>query len=216
MKRKNSLKQPSTTDQLIEEMKKQREQTEEILKMWKSRQIINYNNCGNKKMTINVFLNEKCKGAMNLTEFVENLKISLQDLEYTQEHGYVKGISNIFTRHLTDLKPTERPIHCCDKKRLQFYVKTEDKWEKDEKNTKIDKSIQDITVKQIKKLRDWEDNHPGYLKDDKLLMEWHSMIQTIMGGSKDEERERKKEQIKKNIGETIELKNAMIHDDKIL
>ena len=201
------------TKQLVVEMMKQRAQTQELINLCKERRVI-YQNCGNKKMTINVFLNEKCKDAMNLTDFVENLKISLQDLEYTKEEGYVKGISNIFTKHLTDLKPTERPIHCCDKKRLQFYIKDEDKWEKDEENTKIDKTIQDVTVKQIKKLREWEDKHPGYLKDEKLLMEWHTMLREIMGGGEDEEIIKNKEQIKKKIGETIELKNAMLHDSK--
>ena len=201
------------TKQLVVEMMKQRAQTQELINLCKERKVI-YQNCGNKKMTINVFLNEKCKDAMNLTDFVENLKISLQDLEYTQEHGYVKGISNIFTKHLTDLKPTERPIHCCDKKRLQFYIKDEDKWEKDEENTKIDKTIQDVTVKQIKKLKVWEEAHPGYLKDQVLLMEWHTMLREIMGGGGDAELNKNKEQIKKKIGETIELKNAMLNDSK--
>ena len=74
---------------------------EKVIELSKDRQVINYQNCGNKKMTINVFLNEKCKDAMNLTDFVQNLEVSLQDLEYTTEHGYVKGISNIITKHLT-------------------------------------------------------------------------------------------------------------------
>ena len=124
------------TKELVIEMMKQREQTQELINLCKERQVINYQNCGNKKMTINVFLNEKCKDAMNLTDFVQNLEVSIQDLEYTTEHGYVKGISNIITKHLTGLKPTERPIHCCDKKRLQFYVKDENTWKKDEKNIK--------------------------------------------------------------------------------
>ena len=94
-------------------------------------------NNNNNKISINVFLNNHCKDAMNLTDFVENIKVSLEDLEYTNQHGYVKGISNIFTRHLTDMKVTERPIHCSDKKRLQFYVKDSDKWGKDKSNVKI-------------------------------------------------------------------------------
>ena len=197
------------TKELVIEMIKQREQTQELINMCKDRQVINYQNCGNKKMTINVFLNEKCKDAMNLTDFVQNLEVSIQDLEYTTEHGYVKGISNIITKHLTGLKPTERPIHCCDKKRLQFYVKDKNKWKKDEKNIKIDQSIQEVTMKQIKKLKDWEKRHPGYLNDDTLLLEWHSMLQKIMGGAQDEERYKNKEQIKKQISENIELKDAM-------
>jgi hypothetical protein len=200
------------TKELVMEMIKQREQTQELINLCKDRQIINYQNCGNKKMTINVFLNEKCKDAMNLTDFVENLEVSLKDLEYTNEHGYVKGISNIITKHLTGMKPTERPIHCCDKKRLQFYVKDEDRWEKDDKNVKIDKSIQEVTFKQIKKLKEWEEKHPGYLDNDALLIEWHSMLHRIMGGAQDEEKQKNKEQIKKQISENIELKDAMKDD----
>ena len=101
-------------------------------------------NNNNNNVSINIFLNKKCTDAMNLTDFVNNIKISLEDLKYTNEHGYVKGISNIFQKNLTDLKATERPIHCSDKKRLQFYVKDEDKWEKDISHTKINKGIETV------------------------------------------------------------------------
>ena len=164
-------------------------------------------------MTINVFLNQECKNAMNLKDSVQNVKISLEDLNYTKEHGYIKGISNIFAKHLNDLDPKERPIHCSDSKRLQFYVKEEDKWNKDKANAKIDKTIEDITVKQIRRIKEWEVQHPNYLTDDKLLQEWHRMIQQITGSGNEGEREKNKEQIKKSIGNTIEIKDAMIIED---
>ena len=84
---------------------------EKLVELSKEKKVINYQNCNNKKMTINVFLNERCKDAMNLTEFMENVKVSLADLMYTKDHGYVKGISNIFVRHLSNLDPMERPDH---------------------------------------------------------------------------------------------------------
>jgi hypothetical protein len=186
---------------------------EKVIELSKDRQIINYQNCGNKKMTINVFLNQKCKNAMNLADFVDNVKVSLQDLEYTKEHGYIKGISNIFVKNLQDLDPKERPIHCSDKKRMQFYVKEEDKWEKDMANAKINKTIDDITTKQIKRIKGWEKKHPDFLSNDSLLHEWHRMIQQITGSPDDEERQRNKEQIKKSLGNTIELKDAMVIDN---
>ena len=179
---------------------------EKVIELSKDRQVINYQNCGNKKMTINVFLNQECKNAMNLTDFVENVKVSLEDLNYTKEHGYIKGISNIFVKHLKDLDPKERPIHCSDKKRLQFYVKEENKWEKDKANAKIDKTIEDITVKQIKRIKEWEKKHPDYLQNENLLQEWHRMIQQITGSGE----EVQKEQIKKSLGTTIEIKDAMV------
>jgi len=186
---------------------------EKVIELSKDRQVINYQDCGNKKMTINVFLNQECKNAMNLTDFVENVKVSLEDLKYTKEHGYIKGISNIFAKNLQDLDPKERPIHCSDKKRLQFYVKEEDKWEKDMANAKINKTIEDITIKQIKRIKEWERKHPDYLKDERLLQEWHRMIQQITGSGNDDELERSKEQIKKSLGNTIEIKDAMVIDN---
>jgi len=198
---------------VVKLLKQQQEMQEQIIDLCKNRKIINYNNCNNKKMTINVFLNEQCKDAMNFTEFIENVKVSLEDLEYTNEHGYVKGISNIFEKHLIEMKPTERPIHCSDKKRLQFYVKDENIWKKDAAHEKIDESIKDITMKQIKQLREWENQNPNYLKSEKLLMEWHNMVRIIMGGSEDNTIAKNKEQIKKSLGNTIELKQAMEKDE---
>jgi hypothetical protein len=161
----------------------------------------------NNTMSINIYLNEKCKNAMNLTDFVDQLKISLEDLMYTKNHGYVKGISNIFVKQLQDMKPTERPIHCSDRKRLQFYVKDEDKWEKND-NSKIDKSIEDITILQIKQIKKWEIEHPNYLKDDVLLTQWHTMIQNAMGGSDDDARNKNKDSIKKELG-VLEVKKEL-------
>ena len=98
-------------------------------------------NNNNNKISINVFLNEHCKEAISLKDFINSIKISLDDLKYTNEHGYVKGISNIFTKHLTDLEATQRPIHCSDKKRL-FYIKDSDNG-KDQQNKKLD-NIQNL------------------------------------------------------------------------
>ena len=163
----------------------------------------------NNKISINVFLNEKCKGAMNLHDFVDKVKVTLEDLNYTRNNGYVAGISNIFVKHLEDMEPTERPIHCSDKKRLQFYVKDENTWTKDSQHEKINKSIQDVTMKQIKQLKAWEQQHPDYLTDDALLCQWHQMIQKIMGGANEEEREKNAENIKKGISSSVDMKNAM-------
>lgn len=168
------------------------------------------NNCNNKKMTINVFLNEKCKDAMNLTDFVENVKISLEDLYYTKEHGYAKGISNIFVKHLKDMDPTERPIHCSDKKRLQFYVKEENKWGKDTDNTKIDQSINNVTRKQIKQLVKWQKDHPNYENNDKLLEEYFKLTRQVMGGGDIIEVNQNEVDIKRSLGVEVEIKDAMV------
>ena len=185
---------------------------EKLVELSKEKKVINYQNCNNKKMTINVFLNDHCKDAMNLTDFVQNVKVSLEDLTYTNENGYIDGISSIFVKHLQDMPPTERPIHCSDKKRMQFYVKDEDKWEKDTKHSKIDKSIQDITIKQIKQIKQWEQKNPGYLQNEKLLSEWHSMVKQMMGGGEVTECTRNFEQIKKTLSSTTEIKGVLFKD----
>ena len=172
-------------------------------------------NTYNNAMSINIYLNEKCKDAMNLTDFVENVKVSLEDLLYTKNHGFVKGISNIFVKQLQDMEPTQRPIHCSDKKRLQFYVKDADKWEKDKSHEKIDKTIDEITFKQIKQVKLWEKQHPNYLEDDKLLIEWQTMIRNMTGGSDIEgTRDKKRSSIKRELGTTVEVKNELV-DKKI-
>lgn len=168
-------------------------------------------NTYNNKMSINIYLNEKCKDAMNLTDFVENVKVSLEDLLYTKNHGFMKGISNIFVKQLQDMEPTQRPIHCSDKKRLQFYVKDSDKWEKDNSHEKIDKTIDDISFKQIKLLKQWEKEHPTYLEDDELLKEWQLMIKNMTGGSKSETISTKEKSfIKRELGTTVDVQNELI------
>ena len=134
------------------------------------------NNTQNNNISINVYLNEHCKNAMNLTDFVKQLQISVDDLLYQGEHGYVKGIENIFTKQLQDLPPTERPIHCSDKKRMQFYVKDDNKWQKDPDHEKIDKTLTDLTVKGIKALKDWEAEHPNYMNNEKEMKIWQNLV----------------------------------------
>ena len=172
-------------------------------------------NTYNNRMSINIYLNEKCKDAMNLTDFVDNVKVSLEDVLYTKNHGFVKGISNLFVKQLQDMEPTQRPIHCSDKKRLQFYVKDADKWEKDSSHEKIDKTIDDITYKQIKQVKLWEKTHPNYLEDDKLLMEWQTMIRNMTGGTDNRNGlEKEKSSIKRELGMSVEVKNELV-DKKI-
>ena len=192
----------------------QKELINRIVEMSKENKTTNYyTDCNNKKMTLNVFLNEKCKDAMNFTDFIENLQISTEDLSYTKEHGYVKGVSNIFLKHLKVLDPAYRPIHCSDKKRLQFYVKDEDMWKKDTNNVKIDKSIDDISKKQMKQILEWQKQHPNYQDDDKLLNEYFMITRHIIGGGDINSLAQNGNEIKKNIGNEVEIKGAMLIDN---
>jgi len=168
----------------------------------------NYNNCGNQNISIKVFLNENCKDALNLKDFVNNIKITLEDLEYTKDNGYINGVTNIIKKQLKDLKPTERPIHCSDNKRLKFYVKENNKWEKDKDNKKLDETIRDVKLKQCKTITEWEKLNPTYKEDPQLMNEWQDIM---LGISEGDTGNPKKEKIilKKKIGSCIDLKDAM-------
>ena len=208
---KPSMEGDQMSDTLMSLTKTLAQQGELIEKLVNSQNemIPRLGNNNNNKISINVFLNEHCKEAMNLEDFIDNIKISLEDLEYTNEHGYVKGISNIFTKNLTDMEATQRPIHCSDKKRLQFYIKEKDSWEKDKQNVKINNSIQEITKKQILELKQWEDSHPNYLNNNAQYMEWQKMVQNLMGGGTSKAQVKNTESIKKTISQTVDIKEAI-------
>ena len=142
---------------------------------------------------------------MNLTDFIQNMNVSLEDLEFSKDNGFVKGVTNIFTKQLQDLDPTQRPIHCSDKKRLQFYVKNTDAWEKDDDNKNINKAIGDVQKKQIKMLYEWELNHPGWEKNETLFNERLKIANHVYGSIKNEDRLRDNKAIKKKISENIDL-----------
>jgi hypothetical protein len=170
-----------------------------------------YNNCTN-KMTINVFLNEQCKDALNLTDFVENIKVTLEDLEYSKDNGFVNGVTNIIKKQLQDMKPTERPIHCSDKKRLQFYVKDNDKWEKDEDNKKLDETIRDVKLKLPISLTEWEKANPTYKNDPKLMDEWMNIMTGISEGDTGNIL-KEKLALKRKLANYMELKEAMAESE---
>lgn len=151
------------------------------------------------KMTINVFLNEHCKEAMNFGMFVDNIKYTLEDLYYTRDNGYERGISNVFVKNLTEIPACERPIYCSDKKRLQFYVKEHDVWSKDADNAKINRGIDDITRKQICAIKTWEDHHPGWSDNANLTDEYLHIVKTITSND-----DQSKEHIYKQIGHESE------------
>jgi hypothetical protein len=123
-----------------------------------------HTNSHNKAFNLNFFLNETCKNAMNITDFVDSIKLQLSDLERVGEFGFVDGISNIIVQNLKALDVTERPIHCTDKKREVIYVKDENKWEKDEEKTKIKKAIKRVANKNIRLLPAFKEKYPDCIK----------------------------------------------------
>ena len=188
-------------DILMQQLQQQNE-TIELLKKsidTNTKMMPKIGNNNNNTISINFFLNETCKNAMNLTDFIDQLQVSLEDLSYSKDNGFVKGVTNIFAKQLQDLKPTERPIHCSDKKRLQFYVKDDDKWFKDAGNEKIDKTIHNIKMKQTCKLSEWEQLHPNYQNDPKLLQEWQQMLGSMTDDPINPQTDKVRKELKKNI-----------------
>ena len=170
----------------------------------------------NNRMTINVFLNQECKNAMNLTDFMDSLHLSLEDLQYTKENGYIKGITNIFVKNLQDMNPMERPIHCSDKKTLQFYVKDKNEWQEDNENKKIDRSIETITQKQIQHIKAWEKEHPHWNTSEQGTALYMSMIKEVMGGMTQNEKMKNRENIKKELGSSIDINNLIDENNNMI
>ena len=165
------------------------------------------NNCNNtNNISINMYLNENCKNALNLEDFVKQITVSLQDLDYSKENGYVKGITNILVNQLKYLAPTERPIHCSDKKRMKFYVKDDNKWAKDENNVKITDSIKSVGMEQVKTLSEWEKLNPTFQEDSKLLTEWQTTLSKLTPGQSSKETQKNYIKIKKELCKAVDIK----------
>lgn len=121
---------------------------------------ITNNNTNN--FNINVFLNERCKNAINLSEFIERIEVSHDDLENNAQLGFVKGITKIFMDNLKKLTIHERPIHCTDVKRDTLYIKDQNNWERDRSSEMLSDAIQEVSRKSLKSLIEWKQNNPEY------------------------------------------------------
>jgi hypothetical protein len=157
----------------------------------------------NKTFNLNLFLNETCKDAMNIMDFVESIKLQLSDLERVGEIGYVEGISNIIIKNLKELDISQRPVHCTDKKREIIYIKDEDKWEKDEEQKKMHKVIKKVAAKNARMILKYKELHPDCnTYNSKYSDQYNKIIIEAMGGSGDNDLE-KEEKIIKNISKQI-------------
>jgi len=141
------------------------EQNKQMLEMSKDRNITNnitQNNTNNNKFNLNVFLNETCKDALNLSEFLESLILTLTDFENFGPLGYCGGISNILVKGLNKLDINKRPIHCSDLKREVIHIKNNDTWHKDEDKQQMIKAIKAIEHKNVKQMSLWAKANPEY------------------------------------------------------
>jgi hypothetical protein len=192
------------------------EQNKSIIELSKNSSITNNNNISNtsnshnKTFNLQIFLNDTCKNAMNLTDFVSSLQIDLADLESVGELGFVNGLSKLIISGLNDLEECERPVHCSDLKRESMYVKDDNKWEKeDSENTKMKKALKQIAHKNIKMLPVWKAKNPDCKRSDSHLSDKYShMVIEAMGGSGDNDDEKANKIIRKIAKEvTIKKQN---------
>ena len=162
-----------------------------------------HTNSHNKAFNLNFFLNETCKDAMNITDFVESIKLQLSDLERVGELGYVEGISNIIVKNLKDLDVTQRPVHCTDKKRETMYIKDENTWEKDEERKKMHKMVRKVADKNARMVPKFKEAHPDCAKStSRYSDQYNKIIMEAMGGRGDNDFE-KEEKIIKRVSKEV-------------
>ena len=136
----------------------------------------NNNNNTNNQFNIQMFLNDHCKNAMNISDFIKSLPITAQHYENTKDKGLADTLTNIMVDGLNNLDIVERPIHCTDKKRKVMYVKDDDKWEKDDNNNLILKNLKDLSFLHTQNLELWQEKNPNYQTVEKLQIEFTNII----------------------------------------
>jgi len=202
---------------LIQELMKQNnefktmliEQNTKIMELAKEGKYITNNNntTNNNNFNLNFFLNEQCKDALNIMDFINQLQLNTTDLDMVGRLGYSEGISKLFIRGLKELDVFKRPIHCSDLKREVLYVKDKDSWEKDnEEKNKMKTAIKYIAAKNFKQINEWRAKNPesdDY--DSQRHMDYHQIVIHSMGGSTKEEDEKHYNKIIKNVAQEVTI-----------
>jgi hypothetical protein len=200
-------------DLLIEQNNKNLELQKQMLEICKNgtnnTNNTNITNSNNKTFNLQVFLNETCKDAMNIMDFVDSIKIQLSDIESIGELGYVNGMSKLIIKHLNALDENMRPVHCSDPKRDSLYVKDANVWEKeDADNKKIKKAIKRISHKNICALPEWRAKYPDCIySESNKSDQYNKIVIEAMGGSGDNDAEKADKIVKKIAKEVTISKN---------
>lgn len=137
-------------------------------------------NNNNNKLNVNVFLNEQCKDAINMSDFLVSLKIKLSDIDYVKNTGLMEGISSVFINGLNKLDTYKRPIHCTDIKRETMYIKNNNEWGRDNGKEKIKSAIGDLAQKHRIAISEWELNNPDWSSNEKGREEYIKLVQHLM------------------------------------
>ena len=162
-------------------------------------------NSNNKTFNLSLFLNETCKDALNIGEFVDSIKVQLTDLETFGHSGYVEGVSKILIKNLNELETCKRPIHCSDFKREVLYIKDDNKWSKEnDDKLVIKKAIRDVSNKNIKQITEWTNLNPDCKKSESRKNDQYlKIVMNSMSGGSNEEQCNNVEKIIKNITKSV-------------
>jgi hypothetical protein len=167
----------------------------------------NISNCNNKSFNLNFFLNEQCKDALNINEFVDSIKMNLSDLEEFAHLGYADGVSNIFVKGINALDVNKRPIHCSDTKREVLYIKNNDEWIKETDDKPLVKdAIKRVAFKNIRQINEWVKENPT-CKDTttKKFDQYNKIVMNSMSGVTEQEQKDNIEKIVKNVTKAVAI-----------
>lgn len=202
----DNIKNSISDKELIMMLVKQNSQLMEVIKNGTNNTNQSHNtNSLNKTFNLQFFLNETCKNAMNIGEFVSSIKPQLADLEATGRLGYVEGVSNIILNNLKTLKIHDRPIHCSDQKREVIYIKDNDEWTKEEEDKPIlTKAIKVIANENIKNIKEWRNENPDCIHaDSKKNNLYLKIVSNAMSGSSSEETSKNINKIISNVAKQV-------------
>jgi len=170
-----------------------------------------HNNNNNKTFNLQFFLNEECKNALNISDFVSSIKMDLDDLEKTGLLGYAEGISNIINKNLNGLDQTMRPIHCSDVKREVFYVKNDDQWIKEnDAKPVLTKAIKQVAHENIRQISEWQKKYPDCCDPDSTKNDTYlNIVSNAMSGLTSEEQMKNYEKIISNVAKEVIIEKAI-------
>jgi hypothetical protein len=215
-----STKVESKKDDLIDYLIKENQEFKNLILELakKDNSVINNNtntnchNINNNTFNLNMFLNEKCKDAINIDDFVSNIKMQLSDLEDFGHMGYVEGVSRILIKNLKELDTYSRPIHCSDLKREVLYIKDNNEWMRETDDKPVLKNvIKQVANKNIKQIQTWKNEHPDCIhSESKKNDQYMNIVMNSMSGGTSEEQQNNISQIVKNVSKAVVIEKKAI------
>lgn len=224
LKNKSSLTNDSNAQELIQYLMKENSEFKQLL-IDQSKQMSeistkaienaghNHINSHNKTFNLQVFLNETCKNAINISDFIDQLQVSISDLEETGRLGFAEGISKIFINGLKQMDIPDRPLHCSDIKRETIYIKDNNQWTKDsDENPLLVNAIKHVSSKNMKKINDWKKINPDHSDSSSKANDKYLKIicESMSGSTKEESDKNYKKIVKKIVKESVIDKSIIV------